>query len=195
MVFFKDLIKDIVVGVVHDASISAISGLSDLIDRSRSSQRVLDNGSNNHKLLVRKKVFSFSNNFYVLAESGQKVYEVKTSLFKNGLKLFDMNGRLKGEIKKSRHKKGFKFELYANGKILGTIFSASSTKYDINFNGWYIKGNVLSWRYDVYNISDALVMQIYRCVGDNDAYVIEYNNSSDELLGLLLVFTLEMRIN
>ncbi|MBQ9084084.1 MAG: hypothetical protein IJY24_00335 [Clostridia bacterium] len=190
MGFFGDLIKSVVVEVARDASITAVT---ELIHRSRSSERVLGNGSNNLKLLVKKKIFAFDNSFYVLSETGKKVYQVKIGLFKSSLRLFDMDGKLRGEIKKSKHKNGVRFDLYASNKKLGSIYSESSIKYDIDFNGWYIKGSVLSWRYDVYNVSDALVMQIYKCTGNNESYVIEYNNSSDELLGLLLVFTLEMR--
>ena len=61
----------------------------------------------------------------------------------------------------------------------------------MDFRGWEVEGDFLSWDYQVYQ-GDRNVMSITKeWLTWGDTYVLRYSNPADEMPGLLLVIAID----
>ncbi len=148
------------------------------------------------QLLIKQRVFSWSDTYDIYDEQGQPKYFVKAEIFTFGHQIH-VYGRDNNEIG-AIYQKLFRFlpefEVEIFGKIVGRIkkeFSFLKPKYDIDYNGWHVEGDFFGWDYDVYDGEQAILhisKQLFRW---GDTYVLDFAKPEDELLGLLLVIAID----
>lgn len=148
------------------------------------------------KLLIKQRVFSWTDSYDVYDESGSAKYVVKAEFFSLGhqLHVYGVNGKELGVI----HQKLFTllpaFEIEIGGRTKGVIqkkFSFMKPKYEINYNGWRVEGDFLGWDYDVYSGSSPIIHISKELFHWGDTYAITFSDPGDELEGLMLVIAID----
>ena len=107
------------------------------------------------KLLVKQRVFSWTDSYDVYDENENAKYFVKAEFLSLGhrLHVYDMAGNELGLIKEKVMSLLPVFEIEVNGQTLGRIekrFTLFRPKYDVEFNGWHVEGDFMGWNYDIY---------------------------------------------
>jgi uncharacterized protein YxjI len=149
------------------------------------------------ELLIKQRVFSWTESYDVYDETGEPRYFVKAELFSFGhqIHVFDKrSGRELGSI----HQKLFSFmptfEIVIDGQVRGEVrreFSLFFPRYHVDFRGWDVEGDFLSWEYQVTQ-GDREVMSITKeWLTWGDTYVLRYSNPADEMPGLLLAIAID----
>lgn len=148
------------------------------------------------KLLIKQRVFSWTDTYDIYDEDRNPKYFVKAEFFSIGhqIHVYDRNKNELAVI----HQKLFtflpKFEIEVGGRILGTIqkkFSLFHPKYEIEYNGWHVDGDFLGWDYDVYDGCSSIIHISKKLFQWGDTYVIDFSNPADELQGILLVIAID----
>ena len=149
------------------------------------------------KLLIKQRVFSWTDTYDVYDEAGNPVYYVKAAFFSFGHQIHvyekSTNREVGGVFQKLMTFMPT-FEVNINGSSVGMIkkqFSFFKPQYEIDFNGWRVEGDFLGWDYDVYSGSDVVMHISKELFSWGDTYVIDINNPQDELMGLLLVIAID----
>lgn len=148
------------------------------------------------KLLIKQRVFSWTDSYDIYDEDGTVRYFVKSEFFSLGhrLNVYDSNQNEIGLIKEKLLTLMPSFEIEIGGVTKGMIrkkFTLFRENYDIDFNGWSIDGNFMGWDYDV-NCGNRTIMHITKeLLHWGDTYVIDIENPVDELMGLMLVIAID----
>lgn len=149
------------------------------------------------KLLIKQRVFSWTDTYDVFDENEVAKYFVKAEFFALGHQIHIYDKRTGQEVGAVRQRLiAFmpKFDIEINGNTVGVIekqFTFFRPKYEIDYNGWRVEGDFLGWDYEVMS-GCGRVMHITReLLHWGDTYIIEYGNPQDELLGLLLVIAID----
>ena len=149
------------------------------------------------KLLIKQRVFSWTDTYDVYDDSGEARYYVEAEFFTLGHQIHVYDKRSGAEIG-AIHQKLFtflpEFEIVIGGQTVGTIrreFSFFTPKYYVDFRGWDVKGDVFQWDYEVYD-RDRTVMDISKqWMTWGDTYTLRYEDIRDEIPGLLLVIAID----
>lgn len=149
------------------------------------------------KLLIKQRVFSWSDTYDVYDEYGNTKYFVKGEVFSLGHKIHVYDARTEQEIGVIRQKLlAFmpRFEVEINGRIIGEIqkkFSILRPRYEIDYNGWNVDGDFFGWDYQVFK-NGHLIMQIGKELFNwGDTYSLDFSNAEDEIQGLMLVIAID----
>ena len=148
------------------------------------------------KLLIKQRVFSWTDSYDIYDESGNVRYFVKAELLALGhqLHVYDENTNKIGMIQEKLFRFLPTFDIELAGVTRGRIkkqFTLISPKYDIDFNGWRVEGNFLGWDYDVYSGSSSIIHISKQLLRFGDTYVIDMVNPEDELMGMMLVIAID----
>lgn len=148
------------------------------------------------KLLIKQRVFSWSDTYDIYDENGNIKYFVKAEILSLGhrLHVYDVHGKEIGLIKEKLFTLLPVFEIEINGVEKGRIekkFSLFTPKYEVDYNGWRVEGDFLGWNYDVYAGCSAIVRITKEILHWGDTYVIEIADEMAELDGLLLVIAID----
>lgn len=148
------------------------------------------------KLLIKQRVFSWTDSYDVYDENENAKYFVKAEFLSLGhrLHVYDMAGNELGLIKEKVMSLLPVFEIEVNGQTLGRIekrFTLFRPKYDVEFNGWHVEGDFKEWNYDIYEACSPVVHITKELFHWGDTYVLDFANPADELMGLLLVITID----
>ena len=129
------------------------------------------------KLLVKQRVFSWTDSYDVYDENENAKYFVKAEFLSLGhrLHVYDMAGNELGLIKE---------------KVM-SLLPVFRPKYDVEFNGWHVEGDFMGWNYDIYEACSPVVHITKELLHWGDTYVLDFANPADELMGLLLVITID----
>jgi uncharacterized protein YxjI len=149
------------------------------------------------QLLIKQRVFSWSDSYDVYDERGEARYYVEAEVFTFGHQILVYDKRSGQEVG-SIHQQLFtflpQFEIVIGGRTVGTItreFSWFTPHYTVDFRGWDVEGDFLQWDYTVRQ-GQRPVMQITKeWLTWGDTYVLEYGNPNDEIPGLLLVIAID----
>lgn len=148
------------------------------------------------KLLIKQRVFSWTDSYDVYDEDEDIKYivEAKFATLGHQLYVFNQSKKIIGIIHQKILSFRPAFEIEVKGKILGTIkkkFSLLTPEYEIDYRGWHVVGMDLGRGYYVFSGSD-IVIQITKELFDwGDTYVLDFNDPADELDGLLLVIAID----
>jgi uncharacterized protein YxjI len=148
------------------------------------------------RLLIKQRVFSWTDTYDVYDEYENSKYFVKSEFFSLGhrIHVYDRNSNEIGVIKQKLLSIMPVFEIEIGGRVIGTIqkkFTLFRPKYEVDFNGWRVEGNFLGWDYDVIS-GCSMIMHINKePLHWGDTYVINYEHSEDEVMGLLLVIAID----
>lgn len=148
------------------------------------------------KLLIKQRVFSWTDSYDIYDEMGNPKYYVKAEFLSLGhrLHVFDAYHREIGVIKEKLLTFFPKFEIEIDGITRGMIqkqFTFFYPRYDIDFNGWRVEGDFLGWEYNVYSGCSSIIHITKELLHWGDTYVIDFVNSQDEWMGLMLVIAID----
>ena len=148
------------------------------------------------KLLIKQRVFSWTDSYDIYDEQGEKKYFVKAEFFSLGhqLHVYDRFEREIGCIKQRLFALMPTFDIEIDGVAKGSIqkkFTFFKPKYEIDFNGWRCEGDFLSWDYDVYSGCSSVVHISKQILSWGDTYVIVIANPEDELMALMLCIAID----
>lgn len=148
------------------------------------------------KLLIKQRVFSWTDSYDVYDENGDAKYFVKAEFFALGhqLHVYDRDQNEIGVIKQRLLTLLPAFDIEMNGRVIGSIekkFAFLFPKYEVDYNGWRVEGDFLGWDYDVYDGCSAACHISKELLHWGDTYVIDFANPADELMGLLLVLAID----
>ncbi len=148
------------------------------------------------KLLIKQRVFSWTDSYDIYDEAGRQKYFVKAEFLSLGhrLHVYDHAGEEIGLVREKLFQFLPEFEIEIQGKVCGSIqkkFSLFRPKYEIDFNGWRVEGDFLEWDYDVFDGCSNVVHISRELLHWGDTYVIDCVNPADELTALMLVIAID----
>ena len=148
------------------------------------------------KLLFKQRFFSWFDSYDIYDEAGNTVYVVRGQLaWGHCLKIFDPAGREVGTVREKIITFLPKFEVYMGNTYIGRIskeLTLFRPKYDIDFNGWHIDGNLIEWDYHISGSRGELVASISKQIFNlTDTYVIDVVNPNDALCALMFVLAID----
>ena len=149
------------------------------------------------QLMIKQRVFSWSDTYDVFDESGEARYFVKAEIFSFGHQIHVFDKRTGAEVG-SIHQQLFtfmpKFEIVIGGRSVGTIsreFTFFHPRYHVDFRGWDVEGDLLGWDYSVCRGSREVMTVSRELFHWGDTYMLRYADPADEIPGLLLVIALD----
>lgn len=150
----------------------------------------------NMRLLIKQRVFSWTDSYDIYDESGNAKYFVKAEFLALGhqLHVYDAGRRELGVIKQKLLTFMPEFDIEIGGWTRGRIrkqLTLLRPRYEIVFNGWYVQGNFGGWDYDVYEAGRAIIHISKELLHWGDTYVIDFADPKDELMGLMLVIAID----
>lgn len=149
------------------------------------------------QLLIKQRVFSWTDTYDVYDENQRPKYYVKSEFLTIGhhIHVYEKkSGREVGVIHQKILTFMPKFEIEINGRIVGIIekrFSLFRPKYEIMCNNWYVDGDYFGWSYSVKSGQNIIMNIEKKILSWGDTYVLNYSNQQDELMGLLLVIGID----
>lgn len=149
------------------------------------------------QLCIRQRVFSWTDSYDVYDERGEARYFVKAEFLTLGHQIHvyeKQTGREVGSIHQRLLSFLPTFDIIIDGCQCGSIskqLSLFTPRYEVEFRGWDVEGNILGWDYTV-NQGSLEVMSISKEVlAWGDTYILRYDNSAYEMPGLLLVLAID----
>lgn len=148
------------------------------------------------KLLFKQRFFSWFDSYDIYAEDGSVAYTVKGQLsWGHLLKIFDRYEQEVGTVKQKLLTWMPTFELYKGGVCLGSVkreFTFFKPKYNIDFNGWHVEGNLFEWDYTVLDRAGRQVASVSKqLLNWTDTYVIDVADPQDALFVLMFVLAID----
>lgn len=155
-------------------------------------------------LVIIRDHFTWKDKFYIYDDYQNIKYSVKAELvsIKPSLNIFDKKGEKIASVKEklitfrspiSLESKPVDYILEIDGNKIGKLKSRwafAKRNYLVDFNGWRIEGNILGWKYKIFNGNEQVANISQVIFNLNEAYVINYTDSKDELLILMLVLAM-----
>lgn len=149
------------------------------------------------QLLIKQRVFSWTDSFDVYDSDRNRKYFVKGEFFSltHKLHVYDNTQKEIGVITQRLFSLLPVFDIELNGKMVGTIkkkFTFFRPQYEVDMNGWRVEGDFLQWNYDVYGGCSPVMRISKKLLNWGDTYVIDFADPQDEIIGLLLVLAIDV---
>lgn len=146
------------------------------------------------RLLFKQRLFSWFDSYDIYDEDGNVVYEVKGQLdWGHCLKVYQSNVHL-ATIKQVLLTFIPRFEIYKDDRYAGSIskeFSFFVPRYNIDFNGWHIEGDIFEWDYQIYDGSKVIASISKELFNLTDTYVLNIIDPKDALDVLAFVLAID----
>ena len=149
------------------------------------------------KLLIKQRVFSWTDTYDIYDEEGNQKYYVKAEFFTLGhvIHVYDKYDREVGCIRQRLMTFLPKFGIEINGEELGEIqkeFSFFTPEYTIDYNGWKIEGDFLGRDYDITDTNGNVIVTISKEIFNwSDTYSLTIYNNENEIPALLTVIAID----
>lgn len=148
------------------------------------------------RMYFKQRLFSWFDSYDIFDEQGNKIYVVKGQIsWGHCLKIFDAYGNEVGTVKERILTFLPKFEVYLGNQYLGCIrkeFTLFNPQYDIDYNGWHIKGNFMEWDYIITNAMGNRVASVSKELFHmTDQYVIDVSERQNPLIALMFVLAID----
>ena len=149
------------------------------------------------QLLIKQKVFSWTDTYNVYDANGEPKYFVKADFFSIGhrIRVYEKaSGREVGLIQEKLFRIFHEFAISIDGRPQGIIkkqFSFFVPKYNIDYKGWKLSGDFLQWNYDVMEGSRTVVHISRKFLTWGDTYVLDIANDADELPALMVAIAMD----
>lgn len=148
------------------------------------------------KLLIKQRVFSWTDSYDVYDEEGNARYFVKAEFLALGHQLHVYNQQ--NEEIASIHQRLLTllpaFEIEIGGRVRGMVqkkFTLFRPQYEISYNGWRAEGDFMGWDYDVYEGCSSIIHISKELFHWGDTYVIDIADPAHELEALMLVIAID----
>lgn len=149
------------------------------------------------ELLIKQRVFSWTDTYDVFDESGRAKYFVKSEFFSFGHQIH-VYDKATGEELGSVHQRLFSFlptfDIVIGGREVGSVkkkFTFFAQNYEVDYRGWDVDGDFLGWDYRVTQGSMEVMSISKEWLSWGDTYTLRYGNPANELPGLLLVIAID----
>ena len=148
------------------------------------------------KLLIKQRVFSWSDTYDVCDENGETKYFVKAELISLGhqLHVYDRFDHEIGMVKQRLLMLRPAFDIESGGRQAGSVqkrFTLFKPKYDLDYNGWRCEGDFMAWDYDIYAGCSVAGHISKEWLHWGDTYVIDIVDPQDEIMALMLVLAID----
>lgn len=148
------------------------------------------------QLLIKQRVFSWTDTYDVYDDNGEPKYFVKAEFFSLGhrLRVFDQQRREIALVRERLLTLLPRFEIEIDGREIGSIqkkFTLFRPQYEVDYKGWRVEGDFLGWQYDVCEGCSAVARISKQLLRWGDTYVIDIASQADELAALLLVIAID----
>jgi len=148
------------------------------------------------KLLFKQRFFSWLDSYDIYDENGNVVYRVEGQLsWGHKLHILDAQQEHIGTVKEVVLTFLPKFEIYAYGHLVGSLskqFTFFKPVYDMDFNGWQIRGDFMEWDYEIIDERGNVIANISKELFKlTDTYVIDVRNPQDALYALMVVLAID----
>ncbi len=148
------------------------------------------------KLIFKQRMFSWLDSYDIFDENGQVMFTVKGKLsWGHMFKIYDAAGNEVGTVKQRLITFLPKFEIYVDDHYVGCIkkeFSPFKPRFNIDYNGWHIEGNLFELDYLIINhCGDNIAKVSKRLFNWTDTYELTVYNSSDAVAALMLVIAID----
>lgn len=147
-------------------------------------------------LHFKQRVFSWFDSYDIYDEQGDTYFTVKGQLSWGHLfKFLNAQGEEVGTVRQVVLTFLPKFEIMRGNESLGYIrkeLTLFKPRYDFDYTGWYVKGNVFEWDYTIVDSNGRVVAtiskKIFKLV---DTYTIDVANEEDALLVVMFVAAID----
>lgn len=148
------------------------------------------------KLLIREKVFSWSDRFTVTDEMGSPRYTVEGEMFSWGKKLhvYDGAGREAAYIEQKVMSFLPRYRVYVGDSLIGEVvkeFSFFRPKYSVLGAGWDVEGEFWEHCYTVSRDGRPVVSIDKEWFTWGDCYTLDIADPADEIYALALVLAID----
>ena len=149
------------------------------------------------ELLIKQRVFSWTDAYDVYGQDGQAKYFVKGDFFSLGhrIRVFDkLTGQELGSIQQRLLTLLPAFDILVGDRIVGTIrkkFTFFTQDYQVDYRGWDVEGDFLGWDYQVIQGNTPVMSISKEWLTWGDTYTLRYTDPANELPGLLLVVAID----
>lgn len=148
------------------------------------------------QLLIKQRVFSWTDAYDVYDGAGNKKYFVRADILSIGhcLRVYDTYGNELGVIRQRLLTLLPAFEIYAGGGYLGRVqkeLTLFRPRYHIDFMNWQAQGDFMGWDYNVTSPYGSVAYITKQLFHWGDTYVINVNNPQDELSALMLIIAID----
>ncbi|MBR4020836.1 MAG: LURP-one-related family protein [Firmicutes bacterium] len=148
------------------------------------------------KLILKEKILSILDSFNVYDENDDIYFKVKGKVaLAHKTAIYDAKGREVGMVKEKIIDILPTFSLYKDGEKVGECkkkISVIKPKFEIDFNGWDIKGDWLEWDYSIVDKNGKPVAVISKkLLRLTDTYVIDVKKEEDALDALMVVLAID----
>ena len=149
------------------------------------------------ELLIRQRVFSWTDTYDVFDASGEAKYFVRGEVFSLGHKIhvYDKKtGRELGSVAQRLLTLLPTFDISVNGQVVGSVrkkFTLFTQDYLVDYRGWDVEGDFLGWDYRVMEQNREVMDISKQWLSWGDTYTLTFSNPADEIPGLLLVIAID----
>ena len=149
------------------------------------------------RLCIKQRVFSWTDSYDVYDENGVARYFVQAEFLTLGHQIHvyeKQTGREVGSIHQRLLTFIPTFDIIVDGKSQGCVskqFSLFTPRYEVNFRGWDVEGDLLGWDYSVYQGNLEIMNISKQWLSWGDTYTLQYSNPAHEMPGLLLVLAID----
>lgn len=149
------------------------------------------------ELLIKQRVFSWTDSYDVYDESGAEKYFVKAEFFSLGHQIHvyrKATGEKLGSVKQRLFTLLPTFDILIGDRTVGTIrrkFTFFTKDYEVDFRNWDVEGDFLGWDYNVVQGSKRIMSISKQWLAWGDTYILRYGDSANEFPGLLLVIAID----
>lgn len=147
------------------------------------------------ELLIKQRVFSWTDSYDVYNPDGSTRYTVKAEWLSLGhqIHVYGPYGEV-GAIHQKLLRFLPEFEIEIGGRIVGTVkkqFSLFRPSYYVDCCGWNVQGDFFGWDYDVIGSCGVVAQISKQILSWGDTYSLRIADPADELTALLLVIAID----
>ena len=149
------------------------------------------------ELLIKQRVFSWTDTYDVCDGNGRAKYVVKGEFFSLGHRIHVYHkdtGEEVGSICQRLLTLLPTFDIIIGGRTVGTVnkkFTFFSQDYQVDYLGWDVSGDFLGWDYAVTDGNRAVMSISKQWLSWGDTYTLSFDHAADEIPGLLLVIAID----
>ena len=148
------------------------------------------------KLLFKQRLFSWFDSYDIYDEEGNPVFAVEGKLdWGHRLHIMDTYGTHLAPVKEVVFTLLPRYEFYMGDRPVGTLskeLTFLKPKYDLDYNGWMISGDVMEWEYSILGPDGGPVASISKQLFNwTDTYVIDVLDPNDAIYTLMIVLAID----
>ena len=148
------------------------------------------------KLLFKQRFFSWFDSYDIYHEDGSVAYTVEGKLsWGHCLHILSPQGEHIATVQQRVLTFLPKFELYEGETCIGTLkkeLTFFKPKYNIDFNGWHVEGDVFEWDYTITGPDGGTVAAVSKEPFHwTDTYVLDITDPKDALYVLMFVLAID----